>query len=236
MRILSIIMIFLISFTAAAQVTNRFAFPALAGLRFREANVTPGTNDSGNGALYGIAANYYDQDYYWQNTGPSGDEWDHWIVPQILAAKAAGANCIRIMWSADAFIGDATHHGAATWLGTNTWAGLTNEIGMVASLCESNGLWLYPVSTDPRIINDGNLPTNMVYTYISNFCACVSTYDNIPAIDVVQEALVDTSGARRVETSHSADVFLEWRRGGHGFEPGKSLAGIQSGRCRRGLL
>jgi hypothetical protein len=78
---------------AQLGVTNRFAFPALAGVRLREANIAPGTNDSGNSALYGVPANYYDQDYYWTNSaGPSGDEWDHWIVPQVLAAKAAGAN------------------------------------------------------------------------------------------------------------------------------------------------
>ena len=174
---------------AQPGVTNRFAFPALAGVRLREANIAPGTNDSGNSALYGVPANYYDQDYYWTSgAGPSGDEWDHWIVPQVLAAKAAGANCIRMMWSADAFIGDSTHHGAAAWVGTNTYTGLTNEIGMMASLCQSNGLWFYPACSESRVINDGNLPTNMVYLYISNFVACVSTYDNVPGIDVIQEA------------------------------------------------
>ena len=172
-----------------AQVTNRFAFPVLAGLRFREANITSGTNDSGNGPAYGIPDNYYDLDYYWTNSaGPSGDEWDQWIVPQVLAAKAAGANCVRLMWSADAFVGDSAHHGSAAWVGTNSYTGLTNEIGMLASLCQSNGMWLYPSCSESRIINDGNLPTNLVYLYISNFCAAAVLYPNVAAIDVVQEA------------------------------------------------
>jgi len=188
-RALLLILSLSLEFSAFGQVFNRFAFPALAGVRLREANITPGTNDSGNSALYGVPANYYDQDYYWANpAGPSGDEWDQWIAPQVLAAKAAGANCIRLMWSPDAFIGDGSHHGAAVWLGTNTWTGLTNEIGMIASLCQSNGLWFYPACCESRVINDGNLPTNMVFLYISNFVACVSTYDNVPGIDVVQEA------------------------------------------------
>jgi hypothetical protein len=186
---------FLAAHFASAQVANRFAFPALAGVRLREANVTPGTNDSGESALYGVAANYYDQDYYWTSgAGPSGDEWDHWIVPQILAAKAAGANCIRMMWSADAFIGDSSHHGAAAWLGTNTYSGLTNEIGMVASLCQSNGLWFYPSCSDSRVLDVGNNPTNMIALYLSNFCAEAVLYPNVACIDVVQEADGTASG------------------------------------------
>jgi hypothetical protein len=173
---------------AQLGITNRFAFPSLAGVRLREANITDGTNDSGNAALYGVPANYYDQDYYWNSTGPSGNEWTQWLVPQVLAAKAAGANCIRMMWSADAFIGDSTHHGAAAWLGTNTYSGLTNEIGMMATLCMSNGMWLYPSCTESRVLNDGNIPTNMIALYISNFCAQAVCYPNVPAIDVVQEA------------------------------------------------
>jgi len=186
---LASIFLFFLALAATAQVTNRFAFPALAGLRLREANVTSGTNDSGNSPVYGVADNYYDQDYYWTNrAGPSGDEWDHWIVPQVLAAKAAGANCVRLTWSADAFVGNSAHHGAAAWVGTNTYSGLTNEIGMVASLCQSNGMWLYPSCTDSRVINDGNLSTNLVFQYLSNFCAAAVLYPNVPAIDVVQEA------------------------------------------------
>ena len=188
MAVVIFLHLLLLGLSSPAQVTNRFAFPALAGLRLREANITAGTNDGGNGPVYGLPDNYYDQDYYCTNrAGPSGDEWDQWIVPQVLAAKAAGANCVRLTWSADAFVGDSTHHGAAAWVGTNTCTGLTNEIGMVASLCQSNGLWLYPCCTDSRAINDGNLATNQVYLYLSNFCAAAVLYPNVPAIDVVQE-------------------------------------------------
>jgi len=172
---------------AQLGITNRFAFPALAGVRLREANITNGTNDSGNAALYGVPANYYDQDYYWNSTGPSGNEWTQWIVPQVLAAKAAGANCIRLMWDATAFVGDSTHHGAAAWLGTNTYSGLTNEIGMMASLCQSNGMYFYATCTESRPLDVARTPTNMIYTYISNFCAEAVQYPNVPAIDVVQE-------------------------------------------------
>jgi hypothetical protein len=186
--ILSLLLICL-CLSSFGQVTNRFAFPALGGLRLREANITPGTNDSGNSALYGVPANYYDQDYYWTNAaGPSGDEWDHWIVPQVLAAKAAGANCVRLMWDATAFIGDSTHHGAAAWLGTNTYSGMTNEIGMLASLCQSNGMYLYPSCTESRVLDVAGTPTNILAMYISNFCAAAVSYPNVFAIDVVQEA------------------------------------------------
>ena len=191
MKKLLIILTLLVQISALAQVTNRFAFPALAGVRLREANITNGTNDSGNSALYGVAANYYDQDYYWNSAGPSGNEWTQWIVPQVLAAKAAGANCVRLMWDATAFIGDSTHHGAASWLGTNTFFGangLTNQIGMLASLCQSNGIWLYPACSESRVLDVGNNPTNMVALYISNFCASAVQYKNVFAIDVVQEA------------------------------------------------
>jgi hypothetical protein len=186
--ILSLLLVCL-CLSSFGQVTNRFAFPALAGLRLREANITPGTNDSGNSPMYGIAANYYDQDYYWTNAaGPSGDEWDHWIVPQVLAAKAAGANCVRLMWDATAFVGDSTHHGAAAWIGTNTYSGMTNEIGMLASLCQSNGMYLYPSCTESRVLDVAGTPTNILAMYISNFCAAAVSYPNVFAIDVVQEA------------------------------------------------
>lgn len=173
---------------------NRFAFPNIGGVRLREANITPGTNDSGNGALYGIAANYGDQDYYWTNNGPSGNEWTNWITPQVLAAKSIGANCVRLMWSADTFIGDSSHHGASTWRGTNNYVGLTNEIGMIANLCQTNGMYFYPVCSDSRVIYDGNLDTNLMFQYISNFCAEAVLYPNIPAIDIIQEVDGTTGG------------------------------------------
>jgi hypothetical protein len=173
---------------AQLGVTNRFALPQIAGVRLREANISNGTNDSGNGPLYGVPANYYDMDYYWNSNGPSGDEFDDWVVPQIKAAKTAGANCIRLMWDSTVVIGDSSHHGAATWIGNINYNQLTNEIGMVATACATNGMWFYPTATDCRVVYQAGLGgTTPLFQYISNFVYAASLYDNVACIDLVQE-------------------------------------------------
>src|SRR5579859_6435086 len=103
MRTILSLLLFLLALAADGQI-NRFAFPAIAGTRLRELNICNGTNDSGNGPTYGIPANFYDQDYYWTNAaGPSGNEW-LLVSNQIVAAANAGANCVRLMWDATAFV------------------------------------------------------------------------------------------------------------------------------------
>jgi hypothetical protein len=195
MKALVFLLLFTIGLTADAQVTNRFAFPALAGTKFTLLNVVNGTNDSGNSPSFGVPANFYHMDWAWGTNGPTATNWTQWIKPQIDAAKLAGANAIRLMWSADAFIGDATHHGLATWEGSNNLVQLQNEIGQFCSYCASNGLYAYPAATESRVIDIGNLNTNLLCQYLSNFVACASSYDNVVGIDAVQEADGATGGS-----------------------------------------
>ena len=193
-------------------VTNRYALPQIAGIRLREANICNGTNDSGNGPLYGVPSNFYDMDYYWTATGPSGDEFDDWVVPQIKAAKAAGANCVRLMWDATVVIGDSSHHGAATWIGNISYSQLTNEIGMVATACATNGMWFYPTATDCRVIYQAGLGgSTPLFQYISNFVYAASRYDNVPCIDLVQEFNGSGEGTNGPMVT-SAPSYIAWAK------------------------
>lgn len=206
-------LLLLVSVTAQGQVINRFAFPALAGTKFTLLNVVNGTNDSGNSPAFGVPANFYHMDWAWGTNGPTATNWTQWIKPQIDAAKIAGANAVRLMWSADAFIGDATHHGAATWEGSNNLVQLNNEIGQFCSYCASNGMYAYPTATDSRPIYVGNLDTNQLCQYISNFCAKASSFDNVMGIDVIQE-LDGNGGGTNGSLVNNAAMWLAAAKAG----------------------
>jgi len=187
MKSLAAICLLFVCASALGQM-NRYAFPALAGLRLRELNIVPGTNDSGNSVNYGVAANFYDLCYDWGTEGPDSTRWTQWVKPQIDAAFNAGANCIRMTFDATVLVGDASHHGAANWRGTITVAQLNAMIDQICQYTASKGMWFYATPADSRPLNDGNLSINSICQYLSNYVARVSLYDNVPAIDLVQEA------------------------------------------------
>ena len=187
MRSFAAVLLFLSCLSGVGQ-TNRYAFPALAGVRLRELNIVNGTNDSGNGLAYGIPSNFYDLCYDWANGGTNSTRWTQWVKPQIDAAANAGANCVRMTFDATVLVGDSTHHGAANWRGTITVAQLNAMIDQICQYTAGKGMWFYATGTDSRPLNDGNLGTNAICQYLSNYVARVSLYDNVPAIDLVQEA------------------------------------------------
>jgi hypothetical protein len=93
-----------------------------------------------------------------------------------------------MMFDATVLVGDSSHHGAANWRGTITVPQLNAMIDQICQYTASKGMWFYATPTDSRPLNDGNLSTNSICQYLSNFVARVSLYDNVPAIDLVQEA------------------------------------------------
>ena len=159
-------------------MTLAFSTTLASSIRLRGANIVPKPTDSGNGD-YGSRANSYDTWRLW--------DWSGWIKPQIDAAAALGANCIRMQGDAVVRVGDATNHGSATWNGTITLAAFNAQLDQLITYLASKGMYFYACAFDGSFT--GGITEANLQQYVTDYTTQVSknSYTNVIGIDVMQE-------------------------------------------------
>lgn len=170
------------------ELKGPYAFPQLAGLRLRGANLVPRPTDTGNGDTNPITpANFYDLFYDLGTNGATDVAWTRWLKPQIDAAAAIGLNCLRIICQPTVRVGDASHHGPETFRGTITNGQLQSAYDTIITYCAGKGIYFYPALMEAASVD--TLTTAQILQFVDEATAIVSSasYTNVLGIDVVQE-------------------------------------------------
>lgn len=180
------------------MVSNPYAFPTYAGVKFALVNLTPRITDTGNADNnpVPVPAITYDLLYDLGTQGRTGSAWVQWLKPQIDAAYFTGFNTVRFIFDPSVRVGDVTHHGRATWRGALTNAQLLDIIDMIATYTATLGMYFYPAGMEPQGIGSGSgyvspfpLTPAQTLQFVDEFIAGVSNplYTNIIGCDVLQE-------------------------------------------------
>lgn len=174
---------------ALETLTGPYAFPQLAPKRFRGVNLVPRPTDTGNGPNNPVAmpAIFYDLLFDIGTNAATDVGWTHWLKPQIDAARAQGANCVRLIFDPSVRVGDASHHGPATWRGALTAPQFALAFTTIANYLASLNMYFYPAAAEPQCVDP--LTAAMVNAYVTEFTALASStsYHNVIGIDLIQE-------------------------------------------------
>lgn len=181
-------------------LTGPFASFVMAGQKLWGANIVPRPTDTGNYAAV-TPSNMYDLCYDVCVDGATGAAWS-WVKAQIDAFYAAGGRVMRWYWDATILVGDATHHGTATWRGTVTPTQFNNGIALYHNYLASKRMWSYPTCMEAAQADtaeaDGSawghagagglrLELPEVLSFIDSSVRQLILYPNVIAIDTLME-------------------------------------------------